>query len=85
MAQTHVLNYHKALGYDLGQYIKCECCPMPSVEIHHLIPRSKFGKKTKHLQDEVTNLVALCRFCHSAAHNNKISKETLLNIIANRK
>lgn len=55
----------------------CEVCGKTAVDIHHIIPRSKFGKKTKELQDDVSNLIALCRECHDKAHNNKLTKEFL--------
>jgi 5-methylcytosine-specific restriction endonuclease McrA len=32
-------------------------------------PRSSFGSTTKDEQDHVSNLVALCRSCHNAAHS----------------
>ena len=83
--QPHVINYHKALGIDLGTWIACEVCGTTSVEIHHIIPRSKFGSKRKAEQDHVSNLVALCRQCHNLAHDNVISKEKLQEIAINRK
>lgn len=83
--QTYVVNYHKALGIDLGSWIACEVCGTTSVEIHHIIPRSKFGSKRKAEQDHISNLVALCRLCHNLAHDNVISKEKLQEIAINRK
>ena len=83
--QPHVVNFHKALGIDLGTWIACEYCLGTSVEIHHIIPRSKFGSKRKAEQDHVSNLVALCRACHNLAHDNVISKEKLQEIAINRK
>jgi 5-methylcytosine-specific restriction endonuclease McrA len=82
--QPHVVNYHKALGIDLGSWIACEVCGTTSVEIHHIIPRSKFGSKRKAEQDHVSNLVALCRVCHNLAHENKITKEQLQTIVSKR-
>lgn len=80
----HVINYHKSLGIDLGSWIACEVCLGTSVEIHHIIPRSKFGSKRKEEQDHISNLVALCRLCHNLAHDNVISKEQLFETIAKR-
>ena len=82
--QPHVVNYHKALGIDLGSWIACEVCGTTSVEIHHIIPRSKFGSKRKAEQDDISNLVALCRACHNLAHDNVISKEKLQEIVNKR-
>lgn len=84
MPQPHIINYHKALGYDLGDIILCEVCGAIAVDIHHIIPRSKFGKKTKELQDHYTNLIALCRKCHEKAHDNVLTKE-FLTTIANKR
>jgi 5-methylcytosine-specific restriction endonuclease McrA len=83
--QPHIINYHKALGYIPGMWIACEVCYATSVDIHHIIPRSKFGSKRKAEQDHVTNLVALCRNCHNFAHSGTISKEKLFEITKNRK
>lgn len=48
--------------------IRCEVCWMRAVDIHHIVLRSKFWKKTKHLQDSIENLIALCRHDHERAH-----------------
>ena len=77
----HIANYHQALGYSPGDYIGCEYCASKAVDIHHIIPRSKFGSKRKEEQDHVSNLIALCRVCHNLAHANKITKETLQEIV----
>lgn len=79
----HIVNYHEALGYDYGDWIKCEVpnCGFRSVDIHHITPRSKFGSKRKDEQDNINNLIGLCRAHHNAAHDNKICKETLFEIV----
>jgi 5-methylcytosine-specific restriction endonuclease McrA len=82
--QPHIVNYHKALGIDLGTWIACEVCNATSVDIHHIIPRSKFGSKRKAEQDHYNNLVALCRVCHNLAHDNFITKEQLQIIVSKR-
>jgi 5-methylcytosine-specific restriction endonuclease McrA len=82
--QPHIVNYHKALGIDLGTWIACEVCNATSVDIHHIIPRSKFGSKRKAEQYHVNNLVALCRVCHNLAHDNVITKEQLQIIVSKR-
>lgn len=80
----HILNYYKELGIDLGCWVGCEVCNVTSVDIHHVIPRSKFGSKRKEEQDNIRNLIALCRDCHNLAHDNKITKETLQEIVNKR-
>jgi len=57
--------------------IKCEICHMPAHDIHHIIPRSKFGKKEKVNQDKINNLIALCRPCHENAHREWFTKSYL--------
>ena len=81
----HVGIYFDYFGYDVNSWIACEVCGVTSVDIHHIIPRSKFGSKRKDEQDNISNLIALCRDCHNQAHSHEISKETLFSIIANRK
>jgi 5-methylcytosine-specific restriction endonuclease McrA len=66
--EKHVVNYMKAFGYDQSSFIPCEVCGAKAIDIHHVVPRSKFGSKRKHEQDAVKNLVALCRPCHDQAH-----------------
>lgn len=69
----HVKNYFEAHGYDKSSVIVCEACKVKAaVDIHHIIPRSKFGRKRKDEQDAADNLIALCRGCHDLAHKNKL-------------
>ena len=84
--QAHTKNYLKAMGLTPADYIQCEIisCGKQAVDIHHVIPRSKFGKKRKAEQDHISNLIALCRNCHNLAHDEKISKEELQLIISKR-
>ena len=83
--QPHIKNYFKAFGYDESSVILCELCGSVASDVHHVLARSKFGKKRKAEQDNVNNLVALCRLCHNKAHDNIVTKEFLLNIIEKRK
>lgn len=82
--QNHVKVYFQAFNLSEGDFIRCENCSQKAVDIHHIEHRSKFGKKTKHLQDLITNLIALCRPCHDEAHriNNKeqLTKKHLYNL-----
>lgn len=59
---TDVLTvYEKVLERD--RHI-CQVCFAGNVEIHHIVPRSQFGKATRHLRDAEKNLVCLCKRCH---------------------
>lgn len=60
--------------------ISCEVCKNRAVDIHHIIPRSKFGKKTKDDQDKIENLIALCRKCHDFAHAETFTKDYLKRV-----
>ena len=64
----------------------CEVCWVVAVNIHHIEFRSKYGKKTKHLQDHPDNLIALCHTCHQKAHwiGWKLDKEFLKQIHFNK-
>ena len=57
----------KHYGYDVSDFIPCLGCGQKSVDLHHLEPRSK----RKDLENEPTNLAALCRECHVKAETNK--------------
>lgn len=81
----HTKIYFNYFGYDVNSWIACEVCAQNAVDIHHIVPRSRFGSKKKDEQDHISNLIALCRVCHNKAHDNVISKETLQEIVINRK
>ncbi|ASK29689.1 HNH endonuclease [Chryseobacterium sp. T16E-39] len=78
--QKHTKNYLQFFKPHDEQNIPCEVCANRAVDIHHIIPRSKFGKKRKEEQDHVENLIALCRVCHDMAHDEKFSKDYLSKI-----
>lgn len=85
--QKHTQNYLSFFGHKIAEDCFCEIpgCPKNSVDIHHIIPRSKFGTKTKDKQDHISNLIGLCRIHHEDAHNNTLTKEYLLNLVSERK
>lgn len=84
--EKHVHNYFAAFGFDGFEFIPCEVCGAKAYDIHHVTPRSHFGSKNKDAQDDVSNLVALCRPCHNIAHGptSRAFKEKLKDIIAKR-
>ena len=57
----HVWIYMDYFGYGEQDVILCEVCGQRAVDIHHIDGRGK-GK------DVISNLIALCRKCHNAAH-----------------
>ena len=78
--QRHIRNYLSSIGADESTRIRCEVCNAVAVDIHHIIPRSKFGSKRKEEQDAPDNLIALCRICHENAHKNLLTKDELFAI-----
>ena len=78
--QRHIRNYLASIDADESTRIRCEVCNALAVDIHHIIPRSKFGSKRKEEQDEPDNLIALCRTCHENAHKNLLTKDDLFAI-----
>lgn len=75
--QNHVKVYLEYFGYSGYEWMQCECCGGTAVDIHHIEPRSKFGKTTKWLQDKIENLIGLCRECHNKAHDGTYDKQYL--------
>jgi hypothetical protein len=56
-------NYCKFFEISQGEIVYCEMCGREATDLHHIEYRSQCGG------DEVTNIIALCRECHSMAHN----------------
>ena len=61
----------------------CECCGRGSMDIetHHIFGKGAGGWKRLDMRETV---VALCLSCHTAYHNGRLEKETLLAIAARR-
>ena len=78
--KVHTKIYFEYFGidYDLAtgwhDHIDCELDGKVTVDIHHIEPKGMGGSRNK---DVIDNLIALCRDCHTDAHAEKISKETL--------
>jgi 5-methylcytosine-specific restriction endonuclease McrA len=60
----------KHFDYGETDFIPCEACGRPAVDIHHIHGRGE-GK------DVIENLIALCRKCHDMCHAEKLNKETV--------
>jgi 5-methylcytosine-specific restriction endonuclease McrA len=84
--QNHVKVYFEHFGYDTSSFMPCELCGKRGNQIHHIEPRSAFGSKRKHLQDDISNLASLCFECHERAHGPECRaiKETLKEVVKNR-
>lgn len=83
--QKHTRVYLNYFGFKIAEDCICEIpnCGRQLIDIHHIEPRSKFGTKTKDKQDDILNLVGLCREHHEQAHTNILTKEQLWEIHAN--
>jgi 5-methylcytosine-specific restriction endonuclease McrA len=61
--KKHKQVYFDYFDIDPGDFVACENCGKPGIDIHHLKFRSQGG------QDVIENLMALCRECHFEVHN----------------
>ena len=61
--KKHQQVYFDYFDIDPGDFVACENCGKPGIDIHHLKFRSQGG------QDVIENLMALCRECHFEVHN----------------
>jgi hypothetical protein len=61
--KNHVKIYLKHFNYGIDDVIPCERCGDRATDIHHIYGRGKD-------RDVVSNLMALCRPCHSLAHSS---------------
>ena len=72
----HCKAYMKHFGYGIDDTILCEVCGEKAVDLHHIDGRGK-GK------DIATNIIAVCRKCHNAAHgigNTYLHKDVIQQI-----
>lgn len=72
--KPHVKNYFKYFGYVHQNEIMCENCGRVAQDLHHI----EFGRYKR--DDSVENIIALCRICHTLAHNNEIPRFVLQEI-----
>ena len=70
--KPHVRIYLKFWGYSVSsisqENIPCDYCQKLNTEVHHIQKRQAGGSRTR---DIPSNLVALCRGCHTMADYNK--------------
>lgn len=72
--KKHTKIYLDYFEYAISDYIACEVCERPAVDIHHIEARGMGGSNTK---DVITNLQALCRECHTKFGDQKQYKDFL--------
>jgi 5-methylcytosine-specific restriction endonuclease McrA len=78
--KPYTKTYLKHFGFDESSFIACEICGKKAVDIHHIEARSK----RKDLENDITNLMAVCRECHISYGDKKQYKDYLKEIHAER-
>ena len=66
--QKHTRVYLDFFNFEEGDYIPCEMCHAPCVDVHHLQKRTR----NKVTNDYIENLMGLCRSCHIKAESDSI-------------
>jgi 5-methylcytosine-specific restriction endonuclease McrA len=72
--------YLDYFGYSIADFIHCEVCGDKAIDIHHIQARSK----RKDMENDITNLMAVCRICHQEYGDKKQFIEHLQKIHDNR-
>ncbi|HRH57830.1 MAG TPA: HNH endonuclease [Chitinophagales bacterium] len=78
--QKYTKIYLSYFGYCETDFINCECCNNKAVDIHHIETR----KRRKDLENDINNLMALCRDCHIKYGDKKQFKEYLNEVHKNK-
>lgn len=71
--------YFDYFSFDLCDFIPCEICGAQSNDIHHIHARSQ----RKDLENDIINIMAVCRMCHVEYGDKKQFIEHLQTIHAN--
>lgn len=72
--KPHVKLYLAHFGYDETDFVPCECCKAKAIDIHHIKSRGMGGTKK---EEDIINIMALCRLCHEKFGDKKQFKEYL--------
>lgn len=75
--KKHTKIYLEGMGYDEVDFIECEVCEAPAVDIHHIDARGAGSTKKEY---DVMELMAVCRTCHIDYGDKKQYKEYLRKI-----
>tara|TARA_R100001163_G_C5038164_1_gene176919 strand:- start:733 stop:996 length:264 start_codon:yes stop_codon:yes gene_type:complete len=68
--KKYVKIYMDYYDYVIDDVIQCEYCNKVAVDIHHIEARGIGGDPRGH-KNQIENLIALCRSCHTKAETNK--------------
>jgi 5-methylcytosine-specific restriction endonuclease McrA len=75
--KAYTKKYLEYFDYAEDDAILCEICGnVRATDCHHIEPRSK----RMDLLTEVSNIIGLCRTCHTKAHNEEYSKALLKEV-----
>ena len=69
--KKYIKTYLNHFDYTISDFIPCEICGAKAVDIHHI--NGRLGENANNIE----NLMALCRHCHTLAHNELMSKKQL--------
>ena len=64
---TYKKKYLKYFGYGEQEFVPCEICGSGAVDVHHIDKNRK--------NNDITNLMGLCRECHNKAHSALVIME----------
>jgi len=78
--KTYTKVYMKFFGYGIQDFIPCEICDARCIDIHHILTR----KKRRDLENDISNLMGLCRECHEK-YGDKEQHMEFLQEIHNKK
>jgi 5-methylcytosine-specific restriction endonuclease McrA len=78
--KPYTKTYLNHFGYCIDDIIPCEICGNKAVDIHHIEARSK----RKDLENNISNLMALCRE-HHIEFGDKVKYKNYLNEIHQNK
>ena len=84
--KKYVKTYFDYFDYPIDEdfFVPCECCKQKAVDIHHLQSRGMGFKEQLGIKkgtnthiNEIENLVALCRTCHTIAESDREFNEKI--------
>lgn len=73
--KKHTKIYFKFFNIAPGEFIPCEVCEAPAVDIHHIKARGMGGRDSA---DTIENLMAVCRQCHTEYGDKTEHREYLI-------
>lgn len=79
--KKHTKVYLSFFGYDFYDFIPCEVCGQKVNDVHHIEARGMGGTSK---EEDIYNLMGLCRTCHDLYGDKTKYKTFLKNIHAIR-